>query len=185
MSNLLSKLTDQLSNQNKPQGGQQSPSSGIPHKVNDAMTGQKHPQDYQTQTNTSFAGGEYGGMGGAGYQQSGHLVSTRPNLAKWEDIAATVLASKIMETKDTGQNKDMVVTEDKKDMVVMNSRDTAATEDKKDMVVTDKKNTAATEDKKDMVVMNSRDTAVTDDNEDTELIGNHKVKAIFERIRDT
>lgn len=73
MSNLLSKLTDQLSNQNKPQGGQQSPSSGIPHKVNDAMTGQKHPQDYQTQTNTSFAGGEYGGMGGAGYQQSGHL----------------------------------------------------------------------------------------------------------------
>merc|ERR1712054_304469 len=72
MSDLLSKLTDQLSNQKKPQGGQQSSSPGILHKINDAVTGQKHPQDYQTQTNTNFSGPGFGGMGGGAYQQAGH-----------------------------------------------------------------------------------------------------------------
>lgn len=49
MSNLLGKLTDQLSGQKTTSGSQQSPSSGILHKVTDAVTGQKHPQDYQSQ----------------------------------------------------------------------------------------------------------------------------------------
>lgn len=48
MSNLLSKLTNQMSGQQTTPGSQQS-SSGILHKVTDAMTGQKHPQDYQSQ----------------------------------------------------------------------------------------------------------------------------------------
>merc|ERR1711939_1107122 len=78
MSDLLSKLTDQLSNQKKPQGGQQSSSPGILHKINDAVTGQKHPQDYQTQTNTNFSGPGFGGMGGGAYQQAGHSGMLMP-----------------------------------------------------------------------------------------------------------
>ncbi len=73
MSGLLNKLTDQLSNQNKPQGGQQAPSSStLLHKVTDAVTGQKHPQDYQNHPDSQSSGYGYGAGPGPGYQQSGH-----------------------------------------------------------------------------------------------------------------
>jgi hypothetical protein len=49
MSNLLGKLTNQLSGQKTTSGSQQSSFSGIQHKITDAVTGQKHPQDYQSQ----------------------------------------------------------------------------------------------------------------------------------------
>ncbi|KAL7649330.1 hypothetical protein ACMYSQ_012171, partial [Aspergillus niger] len=48
MSNLLGKLTSQISGQKTTPGSQQS-SSGILHKISDAVTGQKHPQDHQSQ----------------------------------------------------------------------------------------------------------------------------------------
>merc|ERR1711964_445681 len=162
MSDLLSKLTDQLSNQKKPQGGQQSSSSGILHKINDAVTGQKHPQDYQTQTNTNFSGPGFGGMGGGAYQQAGHSgqMEIRANMAKWEVMAATVLAIRILETKDMGKIKDMVVM-DKKGTAVTDRKATVVTEDKKATVVTDKKATAVT-DRKATVVMDKKGTAVTD-----------------------
>ncbi|KAK5425296.1 hypothetical protein LTR34_011271, partial [Exophiala xenobiotica] len=144
MSDLLSKLTDQLSNQKKPQGGQQSSSPGILHKINDAVTGQKHPQDYQTQTNTNFSGPGSGGMGGGAYQQAGHSesrlisisfykvkVEVRANMAKWEVMAETVLAIRIMETKDMGKIKDMVVMDRKSAVVTEDKKATVATEDKK------------------------------------------------------
>merc|ERR1711939_1258521 len=87
-------------------------------------------------------------------------VKIRANMAKWEVMAATVLAIRIMETKDMGKIKDMVVM-DNKDMVVM---------DNKGVVVMDKKGTAVTEDKKGMVVMDHKDMVATDDNEDAEAI---------------
>ncbi len=49
MSNLLGKLTDQISGQKTTPGSQQSSFSDIQHKLTDAVTGQKHPQDYQSQ----------------------------------------------------------------------------------------------------------------------------------------
>jgi len=71
MSGLLNKLTDQFSNQNKQQGS--SSSGGLLHKVTDAVTGQKHPQDYQNQPNPQGSGYGYGaGPGRGAYQQSGY-----------------------------------------------------------------------------------------------------------------
>lgn len=78
MSDLLNKLADQLSNQKMPQGGQQSSASGILHRINDTVTGQKHPQDYQTQTNTNFSGPGFSGIGGGPYQQAGYSSMLRP-----------------------------------------------------------------------------------------------------------
>ncbi|KAI2877039.1 hypothetical protein CBS63078_9182 [Aspergillus niger] len=49
MSNLFGKLTNQLSGQKTTAGSQQSSFSSIQHKLTDAVTGQKHPQDYQSQ----------------------------------------------------------------------------------------------------------------------------------------
>ncbi|KAK5311203.1 hypothetical protein LTR93_011803 [Exophiala xenobiotica] len=154
MSDLLSKLTDQLSNQKKSQGGQQSSSSGILHKINDAVTGQKHPQDYQTQTNTNFSSPGFGGMGGGAYQQARHSVEIRANMAKWEVMAATVLAIRIMGTKDMGKIKDMVV---------MDKEGTAVTDRKATVVTEDKKATVVTEDKKAMVVMDKKAMVITED----------------------
>ena len=221
MSDLLSKLTDQLSNQKKPQGGQQPSSSGILHKINDTVTGQKHPQDYQTQTNTNFSGPGSGGMGGGAYQQAGHSgmlrpwpqatylhlesrlisisfykvkVEVRANMAKWEVMAETVLAIRIMETKDMGKIKDMVVMDRKSAVVTEDKKATVATEDKKVMRVTnkkamvvieDKKATVVTEDKKAMVVMGHKDMVATEDNEDAEAIENRKVKVMPRRFIQT
>lgn len=72
MSGLFDLLTDHLSDQKKPPVGQQSSCSGLLHKINDALTGQKHPQDYQNQPKPNTFGSGYGGAGGPGYQQSDH-----------------------------------------------------------------------------------------------------------------
>merc|ERR1712072_522382 len=71
MSNLLKKFTDQLSGPNNQQNS--SSSGGILHKVTDAVTGQKHPQDYQNRPNPQTSGFGYGaGPGSGGYQNSGY-----------------------------------------------------------------------------------------------------------------
>merc|ERR1712230_303448 len=105
-------------------------------------------------------------------------VKIRANMAKWEVMAATVLAIRIMETKDMGKIKDMVVMDkkatvviDKKGTAVTDRKTTVVTEDKKGMVVTeDKKGMVVTEDKKGMAVMDHKDMVATDDNEDAEAI---------------
>lgn len=59
MSNLIGKLAGQVlgGGSSQPSQGQ---SSGIVHKVTDAVTGQKHPQDMQNESTGPFNGtGEY------------------------------------------------------------------------------------------------------------------------------
>ncbi|KAI3192170.1 hypothetical protein CBS147311_9331 [Penicillium roqueforti] len=73
MTNLLSKLTSQISGQKTTPGSQQS-SSGILHKISDAVTGQKHPQNHQSQPppNAGGHGGYQGGQGGYGGSHGGY-----------------------------------------------------------------------------------------------------------------
>ncbi|KAH0182586.1 hypothetical protein KCV03_g10266, partial [Aureobasidium melanogenum] len=86
MSNLFSKLTEQMSSSQK---SQQSSSGGLVHKLTDAVTGSKHPQDSQGQSSLfnnqqrpnpgSQEGGygehqqpQYGASYGGGYAQGGY-----------------------------------------------------------------------------------------------------------------
>merc|ERR1712230_233825 len=78
-------------------------------------------------------------------------VKIRANMAKWEVMAATVLAIRIMETKDMGKIKGTAVM-DNKGMVVMDNKGTAVM-DKKGAAVMDNKGTA---------VMDKKGTAVMD-----------------------
>ncbi|KAI3062462.1 hypothetical protein CBS147353_9475 [Aspergillus niger] len=71
MSNLFGKLTNQLSGQKTTAGSQQSSFSSIQHKLTDAVTGQKHPQDYQSQLRPD-AGGHGGYQGGQESYRGGH-----------------------------------------------------------------------------------------------------------------
>merc|ERR1712058_97041 len=77
-------ISFQMSGQKQSTGSQQ-PSSGLLHKFTDAVTGQKHPQDYQNQTgdnegahnvNQGGFGGNRGGhegyQGGYGENRGGH-----------------------------------------------------------------------------------------------------------------
>jgi len=56
MSNLLNKISGQLSGQKNTNGPQQPSSSGLLHKITDAVTGQKHTSNYHSQQSMNTPG---------------------------------------------------------------------------------------------------------------------------------